>query len=197
MGSFRNWQIYELAILFLFFSEHTWVLSVLFLCFLDILPTYHGFLRVFLFSFAGVFSVFSSSFMPFSYYSLFPFLCVLSSDSWGGDQVTYLMPFGCQLLHRQLIFVDCSPELCSWGQGAGCIARYTAWLQNVRGMGRAVSRQICVAAARTVTSVRGHSTHGCPDFCSFGVSVVYLLQQFCWREWSLILVEAWILEPRR
>lgn len=42
--------------------------------FIDILPTYRGFLKAFLFLFQEYF-VFSS-FMPFSYYSVFPCLCV-------------------------------------------------------------------------------------------------------------------------
>ena len=152
MASFRNWQIYELAILFLFFSEHTWVLSVLFLCFLDILPTYHGFLRVFLLQGYFLFSPLPLCLSCTIHCSHFFVFLVQIPEEVIRSPTSCLLDASCSIDSSS--FVDCSPELCSWGQGAGCIARYTAWLQNVRGMGRAVFRKVCLAAARTVTSVR-------------------------------------------
>ena len=101
MRSFRNWQIHELALLFLFFLKHTWNLSVLFLyfvtCYLHNMASWE-----FFFSFCSNFSVLSTSFMPCP---LVPIsLCFLFQVPEEVIGSAYLMSFRCQPLYRELIF---------------------------------------------------------------------------------------------
>lgn len=179
MRSFRNWQIHELSLLFLFFLKHTWNLSVLFLyfvtCYLHNMASWE-----FFFPFAAIF-LFCP--LPLCPVLLFPFLCVSYFKflrRWSDQPTSCLLDASHST--ESSSFVDCSPQLCGPGQEAGWITKYTMWLWSVRRMGRAVSRKSVWLEQACWHLKVSDSTRGCHDFCLSGILVFYLWQQFYWRE---------------